>query len=220
MRLVLACWVALGIAACGPSVPRVRSVVSLAKLDCAECGQNLALKLSESSGVLRTRFDRRRAEIVVEADSGVDVLAAARALSKPDEYELILGAGQGSYRPESPIAEGLDVVTIARDGADVPALEAHIVAGKVTVMEFGAPWCGPCKLVDQHMAKVLAARADVAYRKLDIGEWDTPLAKRYLGSAPALPYVVVFSKDGKEVDAFGRLDLTRLDRALGAGGAR
>jgi len=202
--------------ACG-GPPPVKSVVSIAKLDCADCGVALARSLSGQRGVDRSSFDRRRAEVKVLAEPGVDVLALAQQLSAGEKYELVAGAGKGSYLPPPPIPAGLDVASIARDGADVPDLASHRVQGKVTVMEFGAAWCEPCKLVDQHMVAVLQKRADVAYRKLDVGDWDTPLAKHYLGDAPALPFLVVFGKDGARVDEFGKLDLPRLDRALAKG---
>lgn len=206
---------------CAPS-PTVapRTVVSVAKLDCADCGVQLAQLLAQKPGVRRTRFDRRRAELVVLAEPGFDVLKLARELSRDEKYELLLGPGKGSYLPAAPMPAGLDVAWVARDGLDVADLGAHRVAEKVTVMEFGAVWCEPCRAVDRHMVSVLERRGDIAYRKLDIGDWDSALAKHYLGDAPALPFLVVFGKDGSRVDAFGRLDLVRLDRAIAEGGAR
>jgi thiol-disulfide isomerase/thioredoxin len=208
---------ALGLLVACAGRPPVKSVVSLARLDCADCGVELAKALSGQPGVERTHFDRRRAEVKVLASPEVDVLALARSLSKGEEFELVPGEGKGSYLPPPPIPDGLDVAWIAKDGVDVADLASHRAAGKVTVMEFGAAWCEPCKKVDEHMVSILQKRGDVAYRKLDIGDWDTPLAKHYLEGAPALPFLVVFGKDGARVDAFGKLDLARLDRAIAKG---
>ena len=63
-------------------------------------------------------------------------------------------------------------------------------------------------------------RSDVAYRKLDIGSWETPLAKHYLSSVSSLPFVVVLGKDGRPAGQMIGLDLAGLDRAIAAGGAR
>jgi hypothetical protein len=64
------------------------------------------------------------------------------------------------------------------------------------------------------MAKLLVDRKDVAYRKLDIGDWDTPLAQRYLKSVPALPFVMVFGANKVKVEEIAGLDLARVDKAI------
>jgi hypothetical protein len=71
------------------------------------------------------------------------------------------------------------------------------------------------------MLAVVQARTDVAYRKLDVGDWDIPFGARYLKDVPALPYVVVFDKGGARVDAISGLDVKRVDAAIakGSGGS-
>ena len=38
-----------------------------------------------------------------------------------------------------------------RQGEDVPALEPHAVTGKVTLFDFYAVWCAPCRKIDAHV---------------------------------------------------------------------
>lgn len=116
--------------------------------------------------------------------------------------------------------DGADFARLADAGQDVPSLDAHAVRGKVTIFDFYADWCGPCRKVDEHVFALLESRRDVAYRKLDIGSWETPLAKHYLSRVPSLPYVVVYAKDGRRVDEVSGLALDRLDRAIAAGSGR
>ena len=61
---------------------------------------------------------------------------------------------------------------------------------------------------------LFANRQDLAYRRLEIGDWDTPLARHYLANVPQLPYVIVYDKRGKPMDRITGLDLARLDRAI------
>lgn len=111
-----------------------------------------------------------------------------------------------------------DVAFLNKQGEDVPALEP--AAGKVTIFDFYADWCGPCRKVDRHVYALLETRDDVAVRKLDVGSWDTPLAKRHLAKVPELPYLLVYGRDGTLVRAISGLDLPALDAAIAEGAKR
>ena len=131
----------------------------------------------------------------------------------------------GICHPEAVVAppqppEGADVQRLVDGGEDVPALAALVARGKVTIFDFYADWCGPCRHVDEHMFEVLKRRSDVAYRKLNIVSWETPLARHYLANVPGLPYVVVYGKDGREAGTISGLELDKLDRAITVGSNR
>ena len=124
----------------------------------------------------------------------------------------------GADQPAFP--EGADAQTVVEGGTDVPDLTVLLVKGKTTVVDFSGIWCRPCRKIDEHMVKVLGEKKDVAYRRLDIGDWDTPLAKRYLKEVPQLPYVIVYGANGKKVDEIVGVDLRRLDDAIAKGAAQ
>src|SRR5262249_18283368 len=105
-------------------------------------------------------------------------------------------------------------------GQDLPSLESHAVPGKVTIFDFYADWCGPCRKVDEHVFELLRQRSDLAYRKLNIVSWETPLARHYMAGVPSLPYVVVYGKDGKQAGQMSGLHLDELDRAVTIGSTR
>jgi thiol-disulfide isomerase/thioredoxin len=113
------------------------------------------------------------------------------------------------------VPEGADYRKIADAGEDVPSLEAHLAAGKVTVFDFYADWCAPCRTVDAHVVGLMKDRADLAFRRMNIGGWDTPLAKRYMKNVSSLPYVVVYDKSGKRVGEIVGLDLKKLEETIG-----
>ena len=193
------------------------TVVSLLKIDCAECGDAIIEDVRKRPGVYDVKFDRRRAEIVVVASPSFDVFTAVKNLAANEGYEAMLGAGQGEYLAGAKFPAGADMQTVVKDGVDVPDLAPILAKGKVTVVDFSAVWCEPCRKVDEHMAKVLTSRDDVAYRRLEIGDWDTPLAKRYLKNASALPHVIVYGPSGEKVGEISGLDLAALDVAIAKG---
>jgi thiol-disulfide isomerase/thioredoxin len=210
------------LAACGaaPQIPpdAQKTVVSLENIDCSDCGDKIVSDLRDRPGVYDAHFDRRKAEVIVVASPSFDVFTQVRKLAAVEGFKAILGAGKGEYIEHIPFPTGADVVTVDNEGQDVPDLGPHLARGKVTVVDFSASWCGPCREIDKHMAKVLGSRKDVAYRRFDIGDWDTPLAKHYLAAVPQLPYVLVFDARGAKIDAITGPDLAKLDRALGASG--
>jgi len=119
-----------------------------------------------------------------------------------------------NFDPLPGLPAGADLVELSKQGEDVPSLDAQAVKGKVTLFDFYAVWCGPCRKLDAHVFPLLGKRGDLALRKLNMVSWETPLAERYLKDIPGLPYVVVYGKDGKKVRAVSGLDLEALDHAI------
>ncbi len=120
-----------------------------------------------------------------------------------------------TFDPLPKLPEGADVVWLSRTGEDVPNLDAHAAKGKVTVFDFYADWCAACRKVDGHVyARIAAGDSSLAYRKLNIVEWESPLGQRYLRNVPSLPFVVVYGKDGKRFQTLHGADLAALDAVL------
>ncbi len=208
-RTALVGLVTLIAAGCGHTQ---RTVISLQDIDCASCGVNAVAALEKHAQITDATFNRDLAEVSVQHDAALPPTALVRVAEKAG-YRAVIGAGRGQYIDESPFDDKLDVAWLTRDGSAVD-LAAHAVPGKVTVFDFYARWCGPCKKVDAAMADTLAQRPDVALRKLNVVSWDTPLAKQHLRTAKELPYVIVVGPDGAQVDVISGLHLDRLSAAI------
>jgi hypothetical protein len=217
MRSTTTILLALGslVAACSGAPKDAKHVtVSLEKIDCADCGDEIVTDLRERPGIYDVTFDKKRAEVKVVASPEFDVLGAVKQLAASEGFSAVLGEGKGRYLERATFPEGADAKTVIEDGRDVADLKTIVVMGKTTVVDFSGIWCRPCRKIDEHMATVLGARKDVAYRRLDIGDWDSPLARHYLKDVPQLPYVIVYGPKGEKVDAITGVDLKRLDRAI------
>jgi thiol-disulfide isomerase/thioredoxin len=193
------------------------TVVSIAHLDRVARIDLVARTLIKIEGVYRVVFDRRRVELVVVTAPNVaafELVDALVAATPGAPLELANCPGKGSYAPWQAGPEGADVREVAKDGEDVADLTPHLVPGKLTVVDFAAKWCEPCRRMDAHVLARMEGRADLAYRKLDVGDWTTPLAKRYLTQAKQLPHVWVFDKQGKRIGVVSGLDLDTLDELI------
>jgi len=191
--------------------------VSLEQIDCADCGQEIVTDLRGRPGVYEADFDKKRAEVRVVASPTFDVYAAVKQLAASEGFSAVLGEGRGKYLDRAAFPDGADALTVVEDGRDVADLASLVVAGKTTVVDFSGIWCRPCREVDRHMAVLLATNKQLAYRRLDIGDWDSPLAQHYLKDVPQLPYVVVFGPKGEKIDTIVGVDIDRLDKAIAKG---
>lgn len=117
------------------------------------------------------------------------------------------------FEPLPELAEHADLAEVPREAA-MAGLAQHAVPGKVTVVDFYAVWCVPCRNFDAQMYGLLNQRKDLAMRKIQIEDWEDPLAAKYLGGSPSLPYIVVFDKDGNEVGTHSGPDTDELSALL------
>lgn len=198
--------------------PRARAertqVYSVQGADCASCADAIRVQLKKIPGIHRVDFDKHAVELTVRMADGVADPAVLDAIARAgDGFKGLVGAGQGAYLPIPDFPPGTDVQVLTRDGSAVGPLPRLAVPGKYTVFDVFAEWCGPCRVVDERLRQVVAQRADVAVRKLNVRDFDSPLAHELGPDFETLPHVVVLTPKGKRIDISGT-DFETLDRAL------
>jgi thiol-disulfide isomerase/thioredoxin len=90
---------------------------------------------------------------------------------------------------------GADVIDLQPPGA---AVALTPVAGKLTIFDFGAAWCEPCKTLEPALVALAKRHPDtVAVRRIDVVDWDSQVATKYLAPRGfALPHVKIFDASG------------------------
>jgi thiol-disulfide isomerase/thioredoxin len=206
-------WLASVLLGAAPAAGADRTqVFSIQGAESADSAKQIEAELKKVAGVKKASFDARKAELTVRLADGVGDDAVLSAVARTG-HTAVAGSGQGGYRPGEAFPEGADVAVLSKDGAAVGPFEKLRVPGKYTVFDLYADWCGPCRLVDARLREILATRKDVAVRKLNVVDFDSPLARQMGAGFEALPYVVVYSPKGKRT-AISGIDFPKLDKAL------
>ncbi|HVK73352.1 MAG TPA: thioredoxin family protein [Kofleriaceae bacterium] len=107
---------------------------------------------------------------------------------------LVIAACGTAARPAPPPPPAAKVVQVNRPGEPV-ALDAVLVAGHVTVIDFWAEWCGGCKVVEDKLMAAIAAEPSVVVRKIDVGDGETPVARQY--QVGVLPHLRIYDREGR-----------------------
>ncbi|XP_071814155.1 thioredoxin-2-like isoform X2 [Apostichopus japonicus] len=84
--------------------------------------------------------------------------------------------------------------------------------GKLTIVDFHASWCGPCKVLAPRLTKALESVGDkVNLAKVDVDD-NADLAMEYkVSSVPT----VLFFKDGSHIDKFiGAIEQDRIEHYI------
>lgn len=66
----------------------------------------------------------------------------------------------------------------------------------LTVVDFWAPWCGPCKMFGPIFENVSVNYDNIKFCKLNVDEDETEISKEF--GVMSIPTVILF-KDGKEI---------------------
>ena len=117
-------------------------------------------------------------------------------------------------RDDEPGGAAGDVLDLVQAGELAP-LEP--VPDKWTVFDFWAPWCEACKVLDARLRALAAQTPGLALRRVNIVDFDSPIARRELPGVSVLPHLRLQGPDKKRVlDESGEVDalLEKLGAAM------
>lgn len=118
----------------------------------------------------------------------------ARKAAQARRTQLAPSNPQPAARAAAPSSASVREI---RDGGKRVDLSALLVPGKVTVVDFFADWCGPCRALSPHLSKLAADDPDVHVVKIDIVNWNSEVSKQQ--GIRSIPDVRVFNRAGKQV---------------------
>jgi len=87
-------------------------------------------------------------------------------------------------------------IKVISHGAQVD-INQQLVLGNVTVIDFYADWCGPCREFSPSLEQMARDDADIALRKIDIVNWKTAVVQQF--NVHSIPQVNVYDRSGRLV---------------------
>jgi thiol-disulfide isomerase/thioredoxin len=110
-----------------------------------------------------------------------------RAAPPPRPKPASSSAGSSATGPKVEIISRGEQVDIGK----------HCVAGKITIVDFYADWCGPCRSIGPMLEERVNKDADLVLRKVNIDNWRSPVSKQY--GIRAVPFLQVYDRRGNKV---------------------
>ena len=92
-------------------------------------------------------------------------------------------------------------------GAQVD-VNQHLVLGNVTVLDFYADWCGPCRQFSPSLEHMARDDPEIALRKIDIVNWKTAVVQQF--NVHSIPQVNVYDRSGRLVGTVLGTDLEKV----------
>lgn len=184
--------------------------------------ENMSFEVQVAEGIFRKQtaaavkqitFDSRSAPITLETRTKGNLQAKVTSYEN-GAFTLDNGNGKSETlagmlvtRASFALQAGKDVETITH-GSRVE-IAKHLVSGQVTVIDFYADWCGPCRMISPYLEKLAKDDPDVVLRKVDIVKWGTPVAEQY--QITSIPRIDVYDRAGKLVGTVRGVNQQQVD---------
>jgi thioredoxin len=108
--------------------------------------------------------------------------------------------------------------------AIVPASDSRSLArgsiqperGKITIVDFYADWCGPCRKIGPVLEKIAEGNPDIVLQKINVDKHHD-LMQEY--NVTGIPHIIVYDKEGGEVDTVVGANESRVRKAVADAGS-
>jgi thioredoxin 1 len=98
-------------------------------------------------------------------------------------------------------------ITVISHGTQVD-INQHLAFGNVTVVDFYADWCGPCRRISPRLEQMARSDPEIALRKIDIVNWKTAVVQQF--NIHSIPQVNVYDRSGRLVGTVVGVDFEKV----------
>ena len=148
----------------------------------------------------RVQFDKKGEVLKVEKDRPVRLakldpqfVADAEAIEKA-AVQRAAADDAARAKAAAPQVEKIRIISNGGQQVDLPSL---LVEGKVTIVDFFAEWCGPCRRLGPRLEQLAKDNADIVLLKIDIVNWGTPIVQQF--GIQSVPNVRVYRGSKEQI---------------------
>ena len=98
-------------------------------------------------------------------------------------------------------------IAVISHGAQVD-INQHLAFGHVTVVDFYADWCGPCRQLSPSLEQMARSDPEIALRKIDIVNWKTAVVQQF--NIHSVPQVNIYDRSGRLVGTVVGVDVEKV----------
>jgi len=154
--------------------------------------------------------------IVLRTKSGISKLYFVELPKEVQErfhYNAAIAAAysaqQSVNRTNAAAARRGQPVEVISHGAQVD-INKHLALGSVTVVDFYADWCGPCRQLSSSLEEMVRTDPEIALRKIDIVNWKTAVARQF--NVHSIPQANVYDRAGSLIGTVVGADIDAIKR--------
>jgi thiol-disulfide isomerase/thioredoxin len=160
-----------------------------------------AAAYSAAQAASQVAFQKQQAELARKLAEEKNRYWTGQEPSKNQKYKLRPSAAAVAGRGQQ--------VEVISHGAAVD-ITKHLALGNVTVVDFYADWCGPCKHLSPSLEQMASTDPEIALRKIDIVNWKTAVVKQF--NIRSIPQVNVYNRGGRLVGTVVGADVQEVKR--------
>jgi thiol-disulfide isomerase/thioredoxin len=116
-------------------------------------------------------------------------------------------AQQAVNLPRVAAAHRGEPIKVISHGTQVD-INQHVVLGNVTLVDFYADWCGPCRQLSPCLEQMARNDPEIALRKIDIVTWKTAVAQQF--NIHSIPQVNVYDRSGRLIGTVLGVDFEKV----------
>ena len=152
--------------------------------------------------------------IVLRSKSGISKVYFAELSKEVQERFHYNAAIASAYPAQQTVNQA--TMAVARSGQSVEVIShgaqvdinQNLAFGNVTVVDFYADWCGPCRQLSPRLEQMAKSDPEIALRKIDIVNWRTAVVQQF--NIHSIPQVNVYDRSGRLVGTVVGVDFEKV----------